>query len=62
MTKTDEVALDLASIPQHVREDIGLNLLRSFRRNIQDPEVRQQYRRLGEAFLKRAGKESEEAT
>lgn len=54
------LSLDLNSIPDHIRDDIGMMLFRKFQQNIRDPEKRQLYRALGMAFLERKARRAAE--
>lgn len=54
------VSIDKALIPQHVREDIGRTLFKSFMESIRDPEKLRLYNELGKAFLERQAAKAEE--
>lgn len=50
----NRISLDLSSVPDYIREDVAMTVLRGYRRSIRDdPGKRQLYRKLGTAFLER---------
>lgn len=54
------VSIDKALIPQHVLDDIGRTLFKSFMESIQDPEKLRLYNELGKAFMERRAAKAKE--
>ena len=52
-TQCPRLRLQLETIPDYIREDVGRTLYQSFMERIRDPEVKRQYDELGRAFLER---------